>query len=105
MPVVLVPVVVAMLSYALASKSADLSKGALVLLIVSMLFGAGAFLTGESAEETVEQIAEVSPAGTATVEVELRYQPIAFRWVQNLGAYDAPEPRRFEGTPARSSRM
>ena len=37
------------------------------------------------------------PAGTATVEVGLRYQPIAFRWVQNLGAYDAPEPRRFEG--------
>jgi len=25
----------------------------------------------------------------------LRYQPIAFRWADNLRAYDAPEPRRF----------
>jgi uncharacterized membrane protein len=46
-PVVLVPVAVVMLSYALAGKSADLTKGALVLLIVSTLFGAGAFLTGD----------------------------------------------------------
>jgi hypothetical protein len=29
------------------------------------------------------------------VEVALRYQPIAFRWAQNLRAYDAPEPKRF----------
>jgi hypothetical protein len=35
--------------------------------------------------------------GTApfTIEVELLYQPISFRWAQNLTAYDAPEPRRF----------
>ena len=32
-----------------------------------------------------------------TIEVELRYQPIGFRWAQNLAAYDAPEPRRFLG--------
>jgi hypothetical protein len=30
-----------------------------------------------------------------TIEVELRYQPIGFRWAQNLAVYDAPEPRRF----------
>ena len=35
------------------------------------------------------------PALTATIEVELRYQPIAYRWVQNLRSYNAPEPRRF----------
>jgi cytochrome c551/c552 len=29
------------------------------------------------------------------VEVALRYQPIAFRWADNLRRYDAPEPRRF----------
>ena len=29
------------------------------------------------------------------VHVELRYQPIAFRWARNLAAYDAREPRRF----------
>jgi hypothetical protein len=38
-------------------------------------------------------------AGAATgplqVDVELLYQPIGFRWAQNLRAYDAPEPRRF----------
>lgn len=54
-PVVLVPVAFVMLSYAMAIKSADLTKGALVLLVVSMLFGAGAFLTGEPAEEAVAQ--------------------------------------------------
>ena len=35
------------------------------------------------------------PAATATIDVDLRYQPIAYRWVQNLRSYDAPEPRRF----------
>jgi hypothetical protein len=35
------------------------------------------------------------PAATADIHVELRYQPIAFRWAHNLRAYDAPEPRRF----------
>jgi hypothetical protein len=36
-------------------------------------------------------------SGPGTIEVELRYQPIGFRWAQNLAAYDAPEPRRFVG--------
>jgi hypothetical protein len=31
----------------------------------------------------------------ARVEVELRYQPIAYRWAHNLADYDAPEPVRF----------
>ena len=43
-------------SHTRGDKSADLSKGALVLPIVSTPFGAGAFLTGESAGK-VEQIA------------------------------------------------
>ncbi|MDX1674757.1 MAG: hypothetical protein R3314_08190, partial [Longimicrobiales bacterium] len=33
--------------------------------------------------------------GPFTVKVELRYQPIGFRWARNLAGYDAPEPRRF----------
>ena len=33
-----------------------------------------------------------SASGPLTVEVELRYQPIAYRWAQNLAAYSAPEP-------------
>ncbi len=31
------------------------------------------------------------------IEAELLYQPIAYRWAQNLRGYDAPEPRRFVG--------
>jgi hypothetical protein len=34
-------------------------------------------------------------SGPATIDVELRYQPIAFRWAHNLAAYDAPEAQRF----------
>jgi uncharacterized membrane protein len=59
-PVVLVPVAVVMLSYAIGVRSADLTRGALALLIVATLFGGGAFLTGEPAEEAVEQLSGVS---------------------------------------------
>ena len=34
-------------------------------------------------------------AGPFVAGVELRYQPIAYRWAHNLAAYDAPEPKRF----------
>jgi len=33
--------------------------------------------------------------GAATIDVELRYQTIAYRWARNLERYDAPEPKRF----------
>jgi hypothetical protein len=33
--------------------------------------------------------------GPFQVDVELRYQPIAFRWAQNLRPYDALETSRF----------
>jgi hypothetical protein len=33
--------------------------------------------------------------GPFQVDVELRFQPIAFRWAENLKPYGAPEPRRF----------
>ena len=32
-----------------------------------------------------------------SVDAELLYQPIGFRWATNLKTYDAPEPRRFTG--------
>jgi hypothetical protein len=35
--------------------------------------------------------------GPFAVDVELRFQPIAYRWAQNLKKYDAPEPKRFVG--------
>ena len=37
----------------------------------------------------------VSATGRLTIDVELRYQTIAYRWAQNLERYDAPEPQRF----------
>jgi hypothetical protein len=42
-----------------------------------------------------DRIRYLLPATAADIQVELRYQPIAFRWAQNLRGYDAPEPRRF----------
>jgi hypothetical protein len=35
--------------------------------------------------------------GPFTIEVQLWYQSIAYRWAQNLKAYDAAEPQRFVG--------
>ncbi len=37
----------------------------------------------------------VPAQGPYTVDVELRYQTIAYRWAHNLDGYDAPEPRNF----------
>jgi hypothetical protein len=36
-------------------------------------------------------------SGPFTVDVELRYQSIGYRWAHNLDGYDAPEPKRFVG--------
>ena len=35
--------------------------------------------------------------GPFEVEAVLMYQPIGYRWANNLKKYDAPEPRRFNG--------
>jgi hypothetical protein len=35
--------------------------------------------------------------GPFSVDAELLYQPIGFRWAANLKTYDAVEPRRFTG--------
>jgi len=36
-------------------------------------------------------------AGPFTVDVELRYQVVSYRWAHNLATYDAPETKRFVG--------
>jgi hypothetical protein len=36
-------------------------------------------------------------AGPLSIEVELWYQPIGYRWAHNLGMYNAAEPQRFVG--------
>ena len=43
----------------------------------------------------------VGGRGPATVEVELLFQTISYRWAQNLGRYYAPEPRRSSRTSTR----
>ena len=35
------------------------------------------------------------PNGSYTVQVELLYQTIGYRWAHNLERYNAPEPARF----------
>jgi cytochrome c551/c552 len=46
--------------------------------------------------DRVRYLVNAAPAdGPFEIEVELRYQPIGFRWAQNLARYDAPELRRF----------
>jgi hypothetical protein len=51
-------------------------------------FGAG----GDRIRYSVDVAGRVGPF---SVEVELRYQPIAYRWARNLAEYDAPETRQF----------
>jgi len=48
--------------------------------------------------DTVRYSMPVNAAeGPFTVEAELWYQPIGFRWAMNLKKYDAKEPKRFVG--------
>jgi hypothetical protein len=50
----------------------------------------------ESSTDRVRYAVALNGAtGPFTVEAELRYQPIGFRWAENLRKYDALEPRRF----------
>ena len=47
-------------------------------------------------EDRVRYVVDVAGAqGPLTVEAQLWYQPIAFRWAENLRQYAAPEPTRF----------
>jgi hypothetical protein len=50
-----------------------------------------------AAGDRVHYDVEAPGAGLFTVEAELRYQSIGYRWAHNLRRYDAPEPRRFVG--------
>ena len=45
--------------------------------------------------DQVRYAVDVSGGGPYTVQVELLYQSIGYRWAHNLDSYDAPEPKRF----------
>jgi hypothetical protein len=49
------------------------------------------------AGDRVRYSVAVNGQGPFAVEAELLYQPIGYRWANNLKKYDAPEPRRFNG--------
>ncbi|OFV91789.1 MAG: hypothetical protein A3H95_02385 [Acidobacteria bacterium RIFCSPLOWO2_02_FULL_64_15] len=49
---------------------------------------------GDRIRYLVDAAAAVGPF---QIDVELRFQPIAFRWAENLKSYNAPEPQRFVG--------
>jgi hypothetical protein len=58
--------------------------------------------------DRVRYVVDVTGAqGPFVVDVEVRFQPIGFRWARNLQGYEAPEPRRFvemyDGMAASSS--
>lgn len=46
-------------------------------------------------DRVVYRVPAPAAPGPLTVEVELLYQSIGFRWAKNLAAVDAAEPRRF----------
>jgi hypothetical protein len=48
-----------------------------------------------SAGDRVRYAVGVQGDGPYTIEVELLYQTIGYRWAHNLEGYDAPEPKRF----------
>jgi hypothetical protein len=51
-----------------------------------------------AASDRVRYSVDVGGAqGPFSIDAELLYQPIGFRWANNLKPYDAPEPRRFTG--------
>jgi hypothetical protein len=60
LPVVLVPVAIAMLGAAWATKSAELRKAGLAWLVVAAITGGGAYVSGEPAEDVVEDLPGVS---------------------------------------------
>jgi hypothetical protein len=57
--------------------------------------GAAGDVDFTDAGDRVRYSVPVTAPGPYSIVVELRYQPIAFRWADNLRRYAAPEPRRF----------
>ena len=71
-----------------ATASADVAvKGAAL--------GDGDFLGGGDTTRYAVNVGATN--GPFQVEVEVWYQPIGYRWAQNLGEYDTPESAQFMG--------
>jgi len=58
----------------------------------------GAFGGNDNDEDGTRYMIQVGDAhGPVRVEEELLYQPIGFRWAQNLGEFPSAESARFRG--------
>ena len=55
-PVVLIPVAVALLAFAIVRRSAEITGVSLGLLVIAAVLAGGVYLTGEPAEEFVEHL-------------------------------------------------
>jgi cytochrome c551/c552 len=63
---------------------------------IAVVGAAGADADFAGGSDRVRYIVDASSAdGPLQVDVELRYQPIGFRWAKNLEGYSAMETRRF----------
>jgi hypothetical protein len=62
---------------------------------IAVFGGAAADPDFAAAEDRVRY--RTAAAAAATVHVELRYQPIGYRWARNLAQYKAAEPQKFVG--------
>jgi hypothetical protein len=62
LPVILVPVAIGVLAWAVLRKSTDLTSVGLGLLVIAAVLGGGVFLTGEPAEKVVEDLPGISKA-------------------------------------------
>ena len=62
---------------------------------IAVFGGAAADEDFRGGGDRVRYAIPVTGAGPFTVDVELNYQSIAYRWVRNLEKYDAPEPQQF----------
>jgi uncharacterized membrane protein len=60
LPIILVPVGLALLVFAIFRRSEDLTSTSLGILVIAALFGVGVFLTGAPAEGVVEGLPQVS---------------------------------------------
>jgi hypothetical protein len=52
---------------------------------------------GDGGDRIRYSVALGDAQGPFQIEAELYYQPVAYRWAENLRRYDAAEPRRFSG--------
>jgi hypothetical protein len=74
----------------LLPRGFDKSTAAAEIAVVGSALADDDFIGGEDRVRY-----RILASGVASVVVELRYQPIGYRWARNLEPYDAAEPRAF----------